>query len=892
MRRALASVIVVLLLPDAGRAQSSAPGRVPTSLERSISATAVTGTIVVDGVLDERAWRSASVASDFRQRQPNEGAPASERTEVRMLYDQSALYVGARMYDAHPDSIAALLARRDVATPSDEFFLLIDSYHDRRTGFGFSITPRGVQSDFLVYNGNETDPNWDAVWTSQTRIDSLGWTAEMRIPLSQLRFSLARTRSAGAADTVGSLTWGINFRRWISRRHEDAHWSLVPLDAAVWASHWGELRGVSLPRAPRRLEVIPYSLGRLTSEPGTADNPLYRRIAPYGAAGADIRYGLTPNLTLTAAVNPDFGQVEADPAVVNLGAYEIFVPERRPFFVEGMDIFRFSTSQWFDQGELFYSRRIGRAPQGEMPDTVRYDDVPDVSRLLGAAKLSGKTGGGWSLGVLAALTAREEARYVDTLGVSRRLDVEPRTTYAIARASRDFRRGASSLGAVATATDRAGLGDSSLHELRAGAYTGGLNGRHLFGGGAYELAGWLLGSHVRGTATAINATQRSSAHYFQRPDARHLDYDSTRTSLDGAAAQLVAQKIAGPWRWIVSGRAFSPGFEANDLGYQPQADVAIQHVSLGYNGLRPSRWAQSWFVYANEWTRWNFAGDRLELSSQLNIGAQLPNWWNAFVGITRIESMLSIAALRGGPALRIPGELDVEGQIATDPRLPFSANVGGFVGRAREGAGEWAGVRPSLTIRPAAQFDVMLQPNLSWNRWATQYVGAKTAGGSKRYVVGTIHQRSAAITARLNYTMTPRLSLQYYAQPFLSVGRFDELKEVAVPRAAHFGDRFRLYAPLQIRSLAGSDELEIDRDGDGTFDFRIDDPNFDTKQFQSNAVLRWEYRPGSALFLVWSQDRSLDENDGLLSLREDTRRLFGVKPTNVLLVKVSYWMGL
>lgn len=887
----VAMVLLALLVARATQAQSAAVRRVSIGGPRAIMASAVSGAIAIDGVLDDAAWRSAAVASDFLQRQPTEGAPASERTEVRILHDQGALYVAARMFDSHPDSIAALLARRDVPTPSDEFFVLIDSYHDRRTGFGFSITPRGVQSDFILYNGSEKDLNWDAVWTSEARVDSLGWTVEMRIPFSQLRFSLDRDRVAGSG-TPSSLTWGIEFARWISRRNELAQWSLVPLDAPVWPAHWGELRGVTLDRAPRRLEVLPYTLGRITSEPGTSANPLYRRLAPHAAVGVDVRYGLTPNLTLTAAINPDFGQVEADPAVVNLGAYEVFVPERRPFFVEGVDIFRFPTSEWFDQGELFYSRRIGRAPQGEMPDTVRYDDVPLASSLLGAAKLSGKTSSGWSVGTLAAVTAREEARFVDTLGVTRRQAVEPQTTYAIARGSRDFHRGESSLGLVATATERAGLGDSSLRELRAGAYTGGINGRHLFGGGRYELAGWLLGSHVRGTTAAIDATQRSSTHYFQRPDASHIDYDSTRTALDGAAAHLVVQKVAGPWRWIASGRAFSPGFEANDLGFQPQADIAIQHLSLGYVGLKPNPVAQNWFLFVNQWTRWNFGGERLSAIAQVNTGAQLANWWNVFLGVTRVERRLAVDALRGGPAFVMPAEIMARGELATDSRRRVSFAFEGFAGRAEEGAGSWAGVQSSVTIRPAAQLDVTLRPNLEWNLWAPQYVDKVSSGGDKRYLLGTLHQRSASLTARLNYTMTPRLSFQYYAEPFLSAGRYDDLKEVTNPRAARFSDRFRVYASSQVQRIGYTEELEIDRDGDGAADFRIDDPNFDTKQFRSNAVLRWEYRPGSSLFLVWSQDRSLDENDGIFAMRRDARRLFASKPTNVLLVKASYWLGL
>ncbi|HVE80197.1 MAG TPA: DUF5916 domain-containing protein [Gemmatimonadaceae bacterium] len=856
---------------------------------RVLDAAPAGGPIAIDGRLDEVAWGGAQVAGDFQQREPREGAPASERSEVRVLFDQDALYVGAWLHDAHPDSIVGQLARRDAPTTSDGFYVTIDSYHDRRTGFGFALNPRNVQRDFVVYNGAETDDSWDAVWSSATRVDTAGWYAEVRIPLSQLRFSAGDT-SAGGVGVRADLRWGINFTRWIARRREDTHWSLVPRDAPAWAAHWGELRGLRLTSAPRRLEVVPYTVGRLTRDAPAAGDPFHRLNDPFGTAGADVRVGLTPNVTLTAAINPDFGQVEADPAVVNLGAYEIFLPERRPFFVEGIDIFRFSTSEWWDYGELFYSRRIGRAPQGELPDTVRFDDVPTAARLLAAGKLSGKTAGGWSLGALTAVTAAERGRWVDTAGAFHEETIEPQTAYGVARVARDFRAGQSTVGAIATVTRRGDHADEAVATLRDAAYTGGVDVRHLFAGGKYQLAGWLLGSRVVGSPAAIRATQRSSTHYFQRPDAPHLDYDTTRTALDGAAAFAAVRKNTGDWRFQLTGRAFSPGFEANDLGYQPQADAAIQYAAVGRVWTRPGRAFRDGFVWLNQWARWNFGGELLGTRQALNVGGQLHNGWQLFLGLDRGQSGLAVDGTRGGPALRYSAWSNVSTTVSTDPRRAVALTLNAWSGRSGEG-GRWTSVRPGVVVRPASQVDVLVEPSFTANRFAMQYVDRATAHGETRYVIGQLRQRTAALTARVNYAATPTLSLQLYAQPFLSAGRYTGFREVVAPRARRYEDRFRRYAPSQLWAAPG-DELAFDRDGDGAADFTLENPDFDTKQFRSNAVLRWEYRPGSALFVVWSQDRAVEEQDGRLDVAADARRLFREPGRNVLLVKASYWLSL
>ncbi|HEX6910936.1 MAG TPA: DUF5916 domain-containing protein, partial [Longimicrobium sp.] len=578
--------LLFLAAAPAAAAQDGAPHAPAAAVERrAVAAGRITGAAPrVDGVLDDGAWSTAQPATGFVQRAPNPGAPATLRSEARILFDPAALYVAVRMLDPRPDSIAAPLGRRDLdGVSSDWIHVIVDSYNDKRTAFRFSVNPAGVQADALHAGDTGEDAGWDAVWQAAARVDGDGWTAEYRIPLSQLRFA--------AADTAGGArVWGLQLTREVARRSEVADWSQVRADRTGFVSQFGELTGLSGLRQVRRLEVLPYALGRVTRAPGASGDPFHRATDPLGAMGADVKYGLTSDLTLTATLNPDFGQVEADPGQVNLTAFESFFAERRPFFTEASDIFRVDAAfpyaargTGFRDDQPFYSRRLGRAPQAANPAGSQFYDRPEATRILGAAKLSGKTASGWSLGMIDAVTAREEVRYLEG-GARRTAAVEPATNYFVARAIRDFRGGRSAVGGVATAVHRALDGDPRLAFLPGAAYLAGIDGRHRFGGGDdYEVRGALLASRVAGGAEAIAGIQQRAGHYFQRPDAGHLRFDPARTSLGGWLADLKVEKKGGEhWSGGLYGHARSPGLEMNDVGFQRSTDWILQGAWLGY----------------------------------------------------------------------------------------------------------------------------------------------------------------------------------------------------------------------------------------------------------------------------------------------------------------------
>jgi hypothetical protein len=850
----------LLLLVAASACAAPAPAQTsPPDSARVLPAARTAEPPTLDGRLDDPAWAGAPVASGFTQARPDPGAPATERTEVRVLYDDGALYVAARLYDARPDSVVGRLARRDQDVYSDWFAVGVDSHHGRRTAFVFAVNPRGVKRDVRIHDDGGEDAGWDAVWEAATRTDSLGWTAELRIPLSQLRFR------PGA----GERSWGINFERRIARRDERAHWAPLPPDAAGVVSRYGTLAGLRDLRPPRHLEVQPYSVARLVRAPGAADDPFHRALEASRSAGADLRYGISSSFTLTATLNPDFGQVEADPSEVNLTAFESYFEEKRPFFTEGAEI--------FDAGwpQLFYSRRIGRAPQGRLPRGAVFSDAPEASTILGAVKLTGRTAGGWSVGLLDAVTAPEYARYVDGEGEAGRARVEPLTHYAVARAARDFRRGGSTLGAILTATHRR-LGQGGEGDLlRAAAYAGGVDGRHRFGGGNHELSGALLGSFLRGSEAAIARVQRAPGHAFQRPDAHHLEYDSTRTSLGGTSARLGVGRIGGgPWRWQLYGQAHSPGFELNDLGFHPGSDELRQFVSVGYEQHHPGRLFRRWTLEAAQMSDWTFGGERQDAAAQLYASFQLRSHWGGAAWYMRHAGGLSTSVLRGGPAVVWPGRHMGSLSVHSDPRRPLSVRLRGHWEAEDATGGRERSLSASATLRAGERTTLSLRPAASRGTNPWQYVGTQAdagADGAPRYRVGRLEQTTASLTARLDHAFTPTLSLQLYAQPFLSAGDYSAFRELADPRARAFEARFR---------LLDADEVPPSS------------PDFNVRELRGNAVLRWEYRPGSTLFVVWSQGRRHFVPDGRFDAREGMGDLFRTPGTDVLLVKLSYWLGL
>lgn len=836
--------------------------------------------IELDGRLDEAIWQQAPLATGFTQREPDPGAAATRETEVRVLYGEGAIYVGARLYD-DPDSITAQLTRRDeIGSNSDLFLAAFDSYNDNRTAFVFAVNPRGVQLDLRLSEGSGGDDSWDAVWEVETQTDSLGWTAEFRIPLSQLRYS------------TGEDAWGVEFQRVIARRNERVLWAPIPPDAGGFVSLFGALVGLDDLATPTRLELEPYAVSRLTRAPGIEANPFYSPNELSTSVGADFQYGLSSALTLTGTINPDFGQVEADPSVVNLTAFETFFPERRPFFVEGADIFDFDIGS----GQLFYSRRIGAEPHGFAPGGAVFREVPEQTTILGAAKLSGKTADGWSIGVLDAVTAEEEAAYTTPEGLERRARVEPLTSYGVARIIRDFREGESALGAIFTATNRDLEAGGPLSFLRSAAYAGGLDGRHRFGGGDYEVSGSLVGSQIRGSEEAIRLVQLQPGHYFQRPDAEHLDVDPELTSLSGWSGSWSVRKIGGGnWGWGSFGHAVSPGFEVDDLGFQRQADEIYTRTYVTYTRYEPTELFRRAGIGVHAFGGATFGGERTETGFNTNGYINFHNYWTGYGGITRNLGALSVSTLRGGPALVMPGEIDFYAGFNTDERKILSGNFTVNASSEDQTSGHSLGLHPRVQLRPSPRLEFSLGPSVSWNTDPAQYIDQEDANGEIHYILGRLEQTTTSLTARLNYTFSPELSFEFYAQPFISAGAYSRFKEVADPKADDFDDRFRLFADAELRECEGFYGVGAPEEGCGEesgFAYRFRDPEFNFRQLNSNAVLRWEYRPGSTLFVVWNSGRSDFVRDGGFDLRDDAGDLFGAEGTNILLVKLSYWFGL
>jgi hypothetical protein len=835
----------------------------------------------IDGQFAEPAWRAVEPARDFVQQRPHAGRPASERTEVRVLFTDEAIYFAAVLFDSSPDSIVARLGRRDAEVYSDWFWVHLDSQNDRRTAFVFGVSAAGVLRDAMRANDTELHADWDAVWEAAVRRTSDGWTAELRIPLSQLRFAVA--------ERGAEQRWGVNFAREIARREELSYWAPIPPSASGFVSLFGELRGLRDLEPARRLEVRPYLAGRLTRAPGDRANPFFRRTDPFSSLGGDATYGLTSNLTLTATVNPDFGQVEADPAQVNLTAHEMWLPEQRPFFLEGADL--------FDTGypQLFYSRRIGRSPQAGVPSDAKYAESADAATILAAAKLAGKTAGGWKIGVLDALTQREVLDYVAATGERRATVVEPMTNYAVARLARDFRNGKSGLGLVATSVHRDLGAEPQLQFLTSRAFAGGLDGHHRFGKGDVRLTGSLRLSNVAGSTQALSRIQRNSVHRFQRPDADHLEFDSTRTSLSGVRASLDVGKIGGGhWRWSLGAHVTTPGYEINDLGFSSQSDRRAGYLSLAYAQFEPGSLFRRWELSGFANTSSTGGGERTGGFFDLTLDAQLRNYWNVMTWVDWEIPALSTEALRGGPAMLMPAALYAYLRVETDRRKPVIVGMSGFLRRERGTDGRVFYVTPSLTVRPSTQMELTLKPRMEWNREASQYVTAAQIGDSTTYVFAPMRQRTASLTARLNYTISPSVSIQAYAQPFVSAGDYRGFKVVRDPRGTRESARFRILEESRISESrdAGRRTYGLDLDGVSGADVWLPDPDFNSRQFRSNVVLRWEYRPGSTLFVAWSQSRDGFDPDGSFALGRDARRLFAARGTNVVMVKVSYWLSL
>jgi hypothetical protein len=878
--RAFTFVLALSFLSTASGAQ--APPRTMQAVRR-------TGKITLDGRLDEPAWAAAQPSSDFVESFPSPGIPAPDRTEVRVLYDDHSLYVGIRLYDAHPDSIAAGLARRDATAAtgiySDWVNLYIDSYHDRRTAFRFSTTPRGVQKDSYLYNDLTEDANWDAVWEVATRIDSLGWVAEYRIPLSQLRF--------GGDST--SRVWGFQVQREIARRNERDTWAPWTPNDGAFVSRFGDLGGLAGIGVPQRLEITPYVSSTLTRAPGDASNPFYSHTSNKLSVGGDLKYGLPGGFTLSATALPDFGQVEVDPEVVNLTAFETSFPEKRPFFLEGSDVFGFGqVVRQNDYGgqQFLYSRRIGRQPQLAVPSSALFANVPTQTTIASAAKVTGKSGS-WTVGILDALTTEQNARIVVSNGSQLDTPVEPLTNYFAGRVKRDFNAGGTTVGAMLEHTRRA-VGDTLISNLlRSNATFGGVDFEHDMAKRTWILSGFAAGSLVEGSQGAMAATQRSSSRYFQRPDASYLTYDSTLTSMGGYIGEVALAKQGSTFGSIAL-KTSSPGLELNDLGFQSSTDYRSVSTLIGWQDYTAGAHFSNWtaFVYEND--TWNYGNRPIFHGYAGSANATLLNLWSVNVSSGFSPLFYDERLLRGGPEGAQPASWYLKGGFSSDSRRPAVASVnGGYTCDVLGGDLRQASL--SMDMRPSSNVHVNFGP--SWSRLhdTEQYLRSvadpfATTTFGKRYVFGQLTQTTVSLDTRMDITVSPTLSFVMYAQPFVSAGRYESIKEFLNPGrydyAVYGVDRGTLaYDAVSAR-------YTIDPDGAGPASaFTLGQPDFNVRSLRGNAVVRWDYRPGSSVYFVWQQQRSDFEQVGEFDARRDVGAVFRTVPTNVFLLKATYWLG-
>jgi hypothetical protein len=835
----------------------------------------------IDGVLTDEAWLQGAWEGGFTQFEPFNGQAATQQTYFKILFDENNLYVAIRALDSSPDSIVARLTRRD-RDDGDMVAIGFDSFFDRRTAFVFGVTAGGVKIDQVISNdGQNEDETWDPTWWVRTSIVDEGWVAEMRIPLSQLRFKR------------GSDTWGLQVMREVYRRNETSFWNHIPKEVSGFIRHSGYLKGIEVLEPRTVFDITPYTVASYSSYPAVAGNPFKSGSSRFANVGLDAKIGITHNFTLDLTINPDFGQVEADPSEVNLTAFETFFEEKRPFFIEGRDIANFPLGiggGGIGNDNLFYSRRIGRQPRGRIsPGTGSFIDIPSFTSILGAAKVTGRTEKGLSMALMQSVAAEERAE-IDLNGARSFETVEPLTSFFVGRLQQEFNQGNTLLGGMFTSVNR--VHHALLSEqMHSNAFSGGVDFTRFFADRTWMFNVNAAMSHVTGSQAAILQTQRSSARYFQRPDAEHLELDPTRTSLTGSGGRIQFARIGGGhWSYGAVMLWKSPEFEINDLGYMREADQILPVLHANYYQWNPRGIYRSFNISMAAYNLFNFDGKLLVSGGNINAFMNFVNFWNAWGGIELNQEITSTNLLRGGPAIKLPGVTSGFVGLSTDNRKKLVARLTTSAGFGADASQQIFRFSPGLTYRPTHNLNLSLTP--SFNSWVTelQYIRQTTFGGQPRYVFGSLEQQVVSLSLRVNYTIRPGLTIQYWGQPFVAVGNFSDFKHITNPLANQYRDRFHVFSQSQIQYDNGA--FRVDEDANGTVDYSFGNPDFRFREFLSNLVVRWEYSPGSSLYLVWSQNRSGQDVNGNMDFFNDVGDLFARQGTDIFLLKFTYRIGI
>ncbi len=828
----------------------------------------------IDGELSDDCWlQEGHWSGHYRQFIPEEGADPSQKTEIKILYDHQNIYVAIRAYDDEPDKIDRRIGRRDDFS-GDIVGVCFDSYYDHRTGFEFDLTAAGSKLDLVLLN-DSWDTNWNAVWHGKVGMEDSAWTAEMEIPLSQLRYGNKEVH-----------TWGLHAWRWINRNQEENQWNLMPRDNPGFLYSIGELHGIRGISKARKIELLPYTVGKIRTYEKEEENPYAPGLDKRLTLGLDGKIGLSSDFTVDFTINPDFGQVEADPSVLNLTAFEIFLEEKRPFFLEGKNIFDFD----FGEDLLFYSRRIGHRPIRD-PDLAddEYAENIENTTILGAVKLTGKTKNGWSVGIMESLTSREEVKISGNGDNERKETVEPLTNYLVGRVQKDINKSNTIIGGMITSTNRR-LDQSYLNFLNRDAMTGGLDFRTHWKDKTFFLDAKVVFSQINGSEQAIKELQYSSARYYQRPDADYLSVDTACHYLAGHGGSIEIGKGAnGKWRYSANLNWRSPGLELNDIGYLQISDIIDQGLSLAYVENEPKGIFRNYQVSTGFSNTWNFGGEFISTRYHLFANTAFANKWRFNGSIMHQGNSLETRLLRGGPAVLLKGFWHHRYAISTDNSKKLAFRIGYHFHIFEDGISKTNDITPGITYRVTDALELSADMDYMTRTDNLQYVECIESDNEEKYILGTLDRKTMGLTFRLNYAISPDFTIQYYGNPYISAGFYKDLKRITDPSASEYENLYHVFHGNEIEFDEIENHYHIDENQNGEMDYIIDNPDFNYHQFRSNLVARWEYKPGSTFFLVWTHGRSEYEQDSEYSINRGFDRLFDIHAQNVFLIKFSYW---
>ncbi len=819
----------------------------------------------IDGLLDDEIWELGDWHGDFTQQQPYGGASGTENTSIKVLYDRSNLFVAIICQDSEPDKIRDIFDRRD-ALNGDMTGIAIDSYYDKRTAFEFNLSAAGQKMDLKHLGDYLWDFNWDAVWDGATSQSDTGWIAEMKIPFSQIRY-----------DNQEEHLWGMHVWRWISRKFEEDQWQYIPKEAPAMVYLFGELKGIEHIQSSRQVEFLPYVLSsseRFAAAGGFA--PLKFN------GGIDAKVGISSDYTLDLSINPDFGQVEADPSVLNLTSFETFYEEKRPFFLEGNEIFDFE----LDGDIPYYSRRIGSAPT--FPDMYKLMDiseVPNRTTILGAAKITGKSNKGLSVGVVNGLTAEEYGVATDTSGREKEIQVTPLSNYFSSRIKREFKEGNTIMGGMFSLVKRFSP-DSAIYDLMpSSAVTGGLDLLHYWNNKNYFFEIKSIASQLNGSPEAILRKQLAHTHRFQRADADYLEVDSLSEHLWGHGALVQAGKKGGTVNYNLMGQYRSPGLNLNDMGYIRQADFIGQGTRLTFEMNDPGEWVRNYTISLEQEARWSMGGENTMNQIGVSFALMSKKLWSFNLSYVYNFTHLDTRELRGGPAFRNDSEHLLGGFISTNSSKDLSGTLGIHYSSYNSVDSHREYFFSGITWLPFRKLKLSGRASIENNRYHQQYVNTLPGNSESHFIVGTINQQSASFIFRGELFLNPELSIQYYGSPFYSVGDYSGYRIVDQSNAKDLDQRLD---PLMVQYDDAIKEYSFMRNSEA---LRFGNPDFSFMQFRSNLVFRWEYNLGSTLYLVWAHDRSGWESM-YNPVSEITGDLFGVKGNHVFMFKLNFWFSI